>query len=132
MGKIKKENEIEPKPNIITTRVISVSEEEEQAPPPPPSKVETKEYSNINSGLQDDIETYVGISPGVIIDEFEPVPPPNDMHTRSDQEVIAWLKENDYKDLDDKDVEISRTAEYLIISISSEDATDTIRCKIRD
>jgi hypothetical protein len=59
-----------------------------------------------------------------------PLPPPKDLHQMTDAQITQWMRNNDSRILKDEDIEVKRTSEEILITINSDEQTETFIYKL--
>jgi hypothetical protein len=60
-----------------------------------------------------------------------PMPPPKDLYQMTDAQITQWMRKNDSRNLKDKDIEVKRAFEEILITIKLDEQTETFIYKLR-
>ena len=96
--------------------------------------VRTKKEKQDTEQPFDDIETHVDVVIQTVeVDEPPPPPPPppNNLDQMTDAQIRHWMKKNDSRDLEDKDIDIKRTSEEVVITIELDGVTEALHYKLK-
>jgi hypothetical protein len=55
-----------------------------------------------------------------------PMPPPKKLQQMTDAEIIQWMRKNDSRNLREEDMEVKRTSDEILITISLDETTETL------
>jgi hypothetical protein len=94
-----------------------------------------RKKNEIQNGKQtlDDIETGTVLLKSAAV-EVEPPPPPisppKDLNQMTDAQITQWMRKNDSRNLKDKDIEVKRTSEEILITIKVDEQTETLIYKL--